>query len=107
LPMNKVPVFPKAENKKLTGPVCRRGTFTLSATGDTFLDMSLWGKGIVFVNGYNLGRYWRIGPQQTLYCPAPFLKKGLNEIVVVELLKPDINLIRGLKEPVLDVLKQN
>jgi beta-galactosidase len=105
LPVNKIPVYSKVEKKKPVGPVYRRGTFTLEKTGDTFIDMSLWGKGNVFINGYNLGRYWSIGPQQTLYCPAPYLKIGTNEIVIVELLNPEINLVRCLGEPVLDVLK--
>lgn len=51
---------------------------------DTFLDMKGWGKGCVFINGFNLGRYWEIGPQRTLYVPAPLLKKGTNEIIVFE-----------------------
>ena len=48
--------------------------------------MSGWKKGVVWVNGRNLGRYWAIGPQQRLYCPAPFLRAGTNEIVVFDLL---------------------
>ena len=60
------------------------GTFEVAAPGDTFLDMEHWGKGIVFVNGINLGRYWRVGPQQTLYLPGCFLKKGKNEIIIFE-----------------------
>jgi beta-galactosidase GanA len=47
--------------------------------------MSGWKKGVVWVNGHNLGRYWEIGPQKRLYCPAPFLKHGENEIVVFDL----------------------
>jgi beta-galactosidase len=62
-----------------------RGRFELQKTGDTFLDMSGWKKGVVWVNGHNLGRYWEIGPQKRLYCPAPFLKTGTNEIVVFDL----------------------
>ncbi len=62
-----------------------RGRFDLRATGDTYLDMSGWKKGVVWVNGHNLGRYWEIGPQKRLYCPAPFLKTGANEIVVFDL----------------------
>lgn len=58
------------------------GTFSLKKTGDTFIDMRGWGKGIVFVNGINLGRYWEIGPQQTLYLPGCWLRKGENRIVV-------------------------
>jgi hypothetical protein len=62
-----------------------RGRFELGSTGDTYLDMSGWKKGVVWVNGHNLGRYWEIGPQKRLYCPAPFLKAGTNEIVVFDL----------------------
>ena len=52
---------------------------------DTFLDMSKWKKGVVWVNGHNLGRYWSIGPQQRLYCPAPWLKKGENFVVILDM----------------------
>jgi beta-galactosidase len=62
-----------------------RGRFDLQRTGDTYLDMGGWKKGIVWVNGHNLGRYWDIGPQKRLYCPAPFLKQGENEIIVFDL----------------------
>ncbi len=62
-----------------------RGGFELQDTGDTYLDMTGWKKGVVWVNGHNLGRYWEIGPQKRLYCPAPFLKRGRNEIVVFDL----------------------
>lgn len=65
-------------------PAIYEGTFTLKETGDTFIDMEAWGKGIVFVNGKNLGRYWHIGPQQTLYLPGVWLKKGENSIVIFE-----------------------
>ncbi len=62
-----------------------RGRFEIQNVGDTYLDMSGWRKGVVWVNGRNLGRYWEIGPQKRLFCPAPFLKKGTNEIVVFDL----------------------
>jgi beta-galactosidase GanA len=62
-----------------------RGAFDLQKVGDTYLDMSGWKKGVVWVNGHNLGRYWEIGPQKRLYCPAPFLKAGTNEIIVFDL----------------------
>ena len=52
--------------------------------GDTFLDFEGWGKGCIFLNGFNLGRFWEIGPQKRLYIPAPLLKEGQNEIVVFE-----------------------
>jgi beta-galactosidase len=62
-----------------------RGSFELRAKGDTYLDMSGWKKGVVWVNGHNLGRYWDRGPQKRLYCPAPFLKNGTNEVIVFDL----------------------
>ncbi len=83
-------------------PAVHRGTFKLSQLGDAFLDMRGWGKGIVFVNGHNLGRYWHIGPQQTLYLPGVWLMKGHNEIEVFELLKDDVHSVAGIKSPILD-----
>ncbi|NLR80758.1 glycoside hydrolase family 35 protein [Chitinophaga eiseniae] len=62
-----------------------KATFQLDKTGDTYIDMSNYKKGLVWVNGHNLGRYWEIGPQKRLYCPAPWLKKGENTIVVFDL----------------------
>jgi len=62
-----------------------KGTFNLERAADTFIDMSLYEKGYVWINGHNLGRYWNIGPQYRLYCPAGWLKKGRNEIVVLDL----------------------
>ncbi len=62
-----------------------RGGFELQETGDTYLDMTGWKKGVVWVNGHNLGRYWEIGPQKRLYCPAPFLKRGRNEVIVFDM----------------------
>ncbi len=55
---------------------------------DTFIDMRGWKKGIVIVNGFNIGRYWDIGPQQSLYVPAPSLKQGRNTILIFELHQP-------------------
>ena len=88
-------------------PAAHRGTFKLSQLGDAFLDMRGWGKGIVFVNGHNLGRYWQIGPQQTLYLPGVWLKKGRNEIEVFELLKDDVHSLAGIKSPILDQLDKD
>jgi beta-galactosidase len=62
-----------------------RGAFDLKETGDTFLDMSGYTKGIVWVNGHNCGRYWKIGPQQRLYCPGVWLKRGRNDLLVFDL----------------------
>ncbi|WP_201695043.1 beta-galactosidase [Paraburkholderia hiiakae] len=57
----------------------------LKEVGDTWLDMSHWTKGVVWVNGRNLGRYWSIGPQRRLYCPAPWLTQGENEVLIFDL----------------------
>ena len=51
---------------------------------DTFLDFAGFSKGCAFINGINLGRFWDIGPQRRLYIPAPYIKKGVNEIVLFE-----------------------
>lgn len=59
-------------------------TFEADETGDTFLDFSGWGKGCVLVNGFNIGRFWEIGPQKRLYIPAPLLRKGENTILIFE-----------------------
>jgi len=64
-----------------------RGTFNLAEPADTFLDMTPYQKGIVWVNGRNLGRYWDLGPQRRLYCPGAWLRKGKNENVVLDLLQ--------------------
>ncbi|WP_086445278.1 glycoside hydrolase family 35 protein [Candidatus Enterococcus lemimoniae] len=56
----------------------------LDTLGDTFIDCSDYGKGVVLVNGVNLGRYWEVGPIRSLYCPKEFLKKGHNEVVIFE-----------------------
>ncbi|MDV6330892.1 beta-galactosidase [Asticcacaulis sp. 201] len=68
-----------------TGPAFYRATFTLAETGYTFLDMRGWGKGHVWINGHNLGRYWSVGPQQALFVPASWLKTGENEVIVLDL----------------------
>lgn len=74
-----------------------KGEFNLNNVADTYIDMSNYKKGMVYVNGHNLGRYWYIGPQQRLYCPASWLKKGKNEIVVFDLLQKDAMMVKGMK----------
>jgi beta-galactosidase len=86
-------------------PVIKKGGFNLNKLGDTYLDLSNWGKGVVWVNGHNLGRYWGIGPQQTLYLPVEWLKKGYNDIEVLELLKPEQDQVSGRNKPILDEVK--
>ena len=86
------------------GPAFYRGQFNLQETGDTFLDTRGWGKGAVWINGHALGRFWNLGPQQTLYVPAPWLREGINEIVMFAQSEPKSFRIRGLRAPVLSEL---
>ena len=69
----------------LAGPAFYRAAFTVDQPLDTFLALPGWTKGVAWVNGFNLGRYWKIGPQKTLYVPAPVLRQGTNELVLFEL----------------------
>jgi len=103
LPMDKAPALGAGTTNTAGHPALYQGTFDLNKVGDTFLDMKNWGKGIVFVNGINIGRYWKIGPQQTLYLPGCWLKKGTNSIVVLDQLN-DIQQteIATVTVPVLD-----
>ncbi len=69
----------------LASPAFYRATFTVDTPQDTYLALPGWTKGVVWINGFNLGRYWKIGPQKTLYVPAPILRSGENELIVFEL----------------------
>src|SRR6185437_12322030 len=88
LPFSNVPTVSAKQNAMSTTPgtpTLYHGSFRLRRIGDTFLDMRAWNKGIIFVNGINLGRYWNVGPQQTLYLPGAWLRHGRNDIVVFDL----------------------
>ena len=87
-------------------PAYYKSTFKLDKVGDTFLDMSTWGKGMVWVNGHAMGRFWEIGPQQTLFMPGCWLKEGENEILILDLKGPAKASIKGLRKPILDVLRE-
>jgi hypothetical protein len=76
-----------------------RGNFTLTETpADTFFDLSKYEKGTVWVNGHNLGRYWSVGPQLRLYCPASWLKQGVNVVDIVDLELTEPRPVRGCVE---------
>jgi beta-galactosidase len=106
LPMKDVSNM-KYNNKPIDEtPVLKKASFTLMEVGDTYFDMRKFGKGCIWINGHNLGRYWEVGPQQTVYVPAEWLKKGANEIVVFELIKPGVNEIESLNKPVLSDLDE-
>ena len=82
-----------------------RGYFNINKVGDTFLNFETWGKGQVYVNGHALGRIWSIGPQQTLYCPGCWLKKGKNEIIVLDVVGPKEAAVWGQDKPELNKLQ--
>jgi beta-galactosidase len=95
-------------SKKLSDimkPGYHRGYFTLKKVGDTFLNFETWGKGQVYVNGHAMGRIWSIGPQQTLYVPGCWLKKGKNEIIVLDIVGPKETVVWGQAEPELNKLQ--
>ena len=94
-----------AAGTKQDAPAYYRATFNVSEPGDVFLDMQTWGKGLVWVNGKAMGRFWEIGPQQTLFMPGCWLKKGKNEIIILDLLGPEKATVTGRKEPILDMLR--
>ncbi len=84
-------------------PAFYRGHFTLDTTGDTFLDVRGLGKGALWINGHPIGRFWNIGPQQTLFVPGPWLHQGSNEVVAFDL-APSATMptLSGLAAPILD-----
>ena len=95
----------KYKDGKASGPAFWRATVNLPKAADTFLDLSGWGKGVVWINGHCLGRFWNIGPTQTAYAPGCWLKTGANEIVIWDLIGPTSPVIAGLEKPILDQLR--
>lgn len=65
--------------------ILSKGEFTVKEAADTYLDMSQFGKGYLWVNGRNLGRYWNVGPQYRLFCPGVWLREGVNVVHVLEM----------------------
>ncbi len=93
------PIVGKAKEEfPVIGGKFFKGTFTLNEIGDTYFDMSNYSRGIVYVNHHNLGRYWHIGPQHSLYCPSSWLKKGENEIIIFDLLQTTPATIEGIEK---------
>lgn len=102
LPMDRKFIWDlRSSGKSLKKPgVFFRGSFFLSRAegdvgADTYIDLSNYTKGIVWVNGHNLGRYWNIGPQKRLFCPAPWLREGVNEIMIFDLIQTEAKPISG------------
>lgn len=97
----------KAKESLKGKPVLYHGEFNLDKAADTFLNMSSMGKGIVFVNGKNLGRFWNDGPQQTLYLPGVWLREGENKIVVFDQLNDNPQeSLSAVSTPILDYQDQ-
>ena len=92
--------FSKGYSKGL--PAFYRFTFEINELGDTYIDLTGWGKGTVWINGFNLGRFWEIGPQKRLYLPAPLLHSGENTIIIFETEGRAIETIHLLDEPGLE-----
>ena len=95
IPINQDMLNWKNKSKNSNNPRLFRYNLTLNEVGDTYLNMEGWRKGYVFVNGYNLGRYWNKGPQQKIFLPGVWLKQGLNDIVVFDLLMSSAKFITG------------
>ena len=91
--------------KDILKPGYHRGYFNINKVGDTFLNFETWGKGQVWVNGHAMGRIWSIGPQQTLYVPGCWLKKGKNEIIVLDVVGPKEPVVWGQGQPELNKLQ--
>lgn len=102
LPLNNLDklVFEKELNIKNT-PTFYKGFFEINETADTFLKLDNFKKGVVFINGFNIGKYWEIGPTKTLYVPEPLLKLGKNEIIIFEEEKCDNLEIEFIDYPIL------
>ena len=99
--------LPCTDTATATVPAVFEGTFDMPTVGDTFLDLRPWTKGRVFVNGHDLGRYWHLGPQQTLFLPGAWLKPTGNVMRVFEQEKLPADLtVAGLDHPILDVLNK-
>jgi beta-galactosidase len=81
-------------------PAFYRGTMTVESPADSFLDVSGLGKGVLWINGRNAGRFWNIGPQETLYVPGVWMRPGENEVTVLELYARErAPQLRGLRNP--------
>jgi len=78
------------------GGLLHQAEFTLDQLGDTFIDMAAWKLGFVWVNGHLLGRHSALGPQTRLYCPKSWLRRGTNQVTVLDLYAGPGLSVRGL-----------
>jgi beta-galactosidase len=96
LPLNDLTRLEFKSASAVKFPSFFRGTFNIETPADTFVSFPGWTKGVAWINGFNLGRYWNRGPQRTLYVPSPVLKKGDNEMIIIEL--------QGVEKPEVEFL---
>jgi beta-galactosidase len=101
LPLDNIDNLKFESSLPYQGPAFYKGTFDVDFPADTFLSLDGWDKGVAFINGFNLGRYWKVGPQKTLYLPGPLLKKGQNEIVIFELHDVEKTIVNLIDTPIL------
>lgn len=97
LPMSADYVASLKESSTVRPGMFFKATVNLDETGDCYIDMSDFTKGIVYVNGHNLGRYWNVGPQYRLYCPGVWLHKGANEVIIFDIHQTEPGVIKGYK----------
>ncbi|MGE7136402.1 glycoside hydrolase family 35 protein [Luteibacter sp. NPDC031894] len=101
LPLDDLSGLSFKKNDTPQGPAFWHGSFDLAkVAGGSFFDMRGWKKGNVWINGHHLGRFWSIGPQQTLYVPPSWLRKGANDVVILEMQGGGSHAVAGLKDPV-------
>jgi len=102
LPMEQ-PEALKFEDATCTGPCFYRATLTVAKPADMYLDTRTLSKGQMWVNGHNLGRFWSIGPQGSLFVPGSWLKPGANEVVIFDLDAQPGRSVQGLDHLVIDL----
>lgn len=88
----------RSTGKNLTTPgLFFKASFFITETADTYFELSNFTKGFVWINGHNLGRYWNIGPQKRLFCPASWMRQGQNEIIIFDILQTKPGITFGFK----------
>ncbi|HTX90011.1 MAG TPA: beta-galactosidase family protein [Anaerolineales bacterium] len=102
LPLDTLEAIQFTTVESTVGPAFFRGSFQVEDPADTFLALPGWTKGVAWLNGVNLGRFWRRGPQHSLYVPAPLIRKGENELIVLELHSAGKPVVEFIDHPKLD-----
>jgi beta-galactosidase len=101
LPFNDLALLEFSRSAPATFPAFLQGEFLVDESADTFLFLPGWTKGVAWLNGFNLGRYWNRGPQRSLYIPAPWLRQGRNDLIILELHKFSHPVVQLLDHPLL------